>query len=596
MGTETLPETSLRTEVSGQDNGRPAEPSRETNGITSRIVLLYVERVGGASAVDAVLERAGLQGRKEQLLDENYWFSYKEKIALFEAVAEVLDDPEAMLHIGEVVLELNVGEALRLALRALGSPRLVYQNIVRANAKFTGSHRMDLLELGRDYARIRYRDLSVRRRYHPLDCQYNRGLLVCIPKLFGQPPARLSHPVCGCRGGDACVYELRWDERRNDARIALGAGALSVAAAGGAALFAPALLPAAAGLLLLVGAALGWRAVRRDRARWRQVEQELGEQSRLAERLTSSLQDLVSELRIEDVLAKVTRNAQSAVGGKEFALLIDDDDGLGCQSSTGLPRSATAGLEHWADQVGEQLQEPLTVEDVSLVPELLALARDGSPSFGSLCAAPMIFRGERLGVLVALATQPRTFLPRDLDLIQSYATQAAIALTNARLYQSKEELASRDPLTGLLNHREFHEALGRELKRGDRYGGEFSVVLFDIDRFKTVNDMHGHAQGDRVLRDVAGALAGACRASDLAFRIGGDEFALILPHTNAEAAEVAAERGRAAVASLPGALDASFGIAVWPADAGSKDSLLERADARLYEMKRAPAGKRLPDG
>ena len=187
---------------------------------------------------------------------------------------------------------------------------------------------------------------------------------------------------------------------------------------------------------------------------------------------------------------------------------------------------------------------------------------------------------------MALATQPRTFLPRDVDLIQSYAAQAAVALANARMYQELEELASRDHLTGLLNLREFHESLTRELERCKRYGGRFSVVLFDLNRFKVVNDSHGHAEGDRVLQEAGEAIARTCRASDLAFRVGGDEFAYILPESGEEAAVAAAGRVRAELASMPERLDCSYGITVWPEDGPERARLLEAADGRLYEMKR----------
>src|SRR4051812_27631005 len=84
------------------------EARRETNGITSRLVLLYVEQVGGEDAVRLVLDRCGMSERREQLLDENYWFSYDEKIALFEATSEVFEDPNVMLHIASHALDLNV--------------------------------------------------------------------------------------------------------------------------------------------------------------------------------------------------------------------------------------------------------------------------------------------------------------------------------------------------------------------------------------------------------------------------------------------------------------------------------------------------------
>ncbi len=567
----------------------PAPARRETNAITSRLVLLYVDRVGGPLAVDRVLARCGLADRKEQLLDENYWFSYAEKIALFEATADVLDDPKVMLHIADTAMEMNVAGGLKVALRALGSPRLVYQNIVRANAKFSGSHVMELLEIGPNHARISYRDLTDANRYHPLDCQYNRGMLACVPELFGHRGARVDHHVCGCKGGPACIYELSWDSGANEIRFALGAALVGGGAVAGSALVAPALLPA--GIAVGAGAAIAaaLRTAQTNRYQRRRLEVEAREQSEVAERLIASLQDLVSELRLDEVLAKVTANAHAAVVGKEFALLVADGDGTRCRSHTSIPAAAVEVLERWAGDVAT-VDHLVTVDDVLTVPDLARLGRGSEIPFGSICAAPLIFRGRHLGVLIALATRPRTFLPRDVDLIQSYAAQAAVALANARMYQTLEELASRDHLTGLLNHREFHESLKREIERCKRYAGRFSVVLFDLNRFKDVNDSHGHAEGDRVLSGVGEALGRSCRSSDLAFRVGGDEFAYILPEAHGDAASAAAHRARVEVAALPGRLDVCYGITTWPDDGLGPDDLLASADARLYEMKRGHRG------
>jgi diguanylate cyclase (GGDEF)-like protein len=560
--------------------------SRETNAITSRLVLLYVERAGGGIAVAEVLARAGLANRRAELMDESNWFSYDEKIALFEATAKVLDDPDVMLRVGRSALDLNVGAGLKLALRALGSPRLVYQNVIRANSKFSGSHAMELLDLGSDHAVIRYRDLTSARRFHPLDCQYNRAMLGCVPGLFGLAPARVDHHICGCHGAEACVYVLRWDDAGNEVRGWLLAGAVGAAAVAGTALAAPALLPLGVGVAGVAGTLAATRSARRRAARCRQLEREVSEQSGVAERLNASLQELVSALRLEEVLAKVTRNAKAAVESKEFALLIDDDGIPRCESATDLPPGVTGRLERWASEAAEDLRRPVEVEDVALVPVLAPLgARDEAP-FGSLSAVPLTFRGQHLGVLIALASQPHSFLARESDLIRSYAAQAAVAIANARLYEAQQQLASRDGLTGLLNHREFHEAMGREVERSARYAGRFGLVIFDLDRFKEVNDAYGHGEGDRVLRGVASAIDGACRASDLAFRIGGDEFALILPEAGGAAAEAAADRVRRAIGTLGHSLDVSFGAAVWPQDGSITDELLTEADARLYRMKR----------
>jgi diguanylate cyclase (GGDEF)-like protein len=575
--------------ISRESGTKGAPP--ETNGITSRIVLLYVRHIGGAQAVDQVLELADLADREDELMDENYWFSFDEKIRLFKAAAEVLDDPEIMYHVGEVVLDLNVGEGLKVALRALGSPRLVYQNIVRANAKFSGAHKMEMLDIGSGHATLRYSDITDQRRYEPLDCQYNRGLLATIPQLFGLPRAEIDHPVCGCEGGDACVYLIHWEQGLNVVRAGVVGAAISAVAIALAAIVNPALLPVAFAVPVAIAVWLAYSLTRSSSRRIERLEQEVEDQSRVFERLSDSLQDLVSELRLEEVLAKVTTNAQVALPGKEFVLLLGEGEGgLRTQDTAERLTVTRSRLEEWAGGLPKARRDPVTVDDLRTVGTLAPLAGERGGHYLSLCAAPLAFRDERLGILVALSPSAHSFLPRDVDVIKSYAAQAAVAIANAHLYEAAEEMASRDHLTGLLNHREFHEAMDRELARSRRYGDRFSVVLFDLDAFKQINDARGHAHGDRVLSQVGGALSGACRASDLAFRVGGDELALLLPQTDLDDARAAADRAAKAMTSVADVTGVSYGITVWPADAESKDELLERADGRLYEMKRERAG------
>src|SRR6185437_3532396 len=232
-----------------------ADEHHETSGMTSRLILAYVEHRGGRAAVERVLELCRLEDAEDDLRNEGHWFSFATKIRLFQAAAEVLDDPHVSRHLGESAIELNVGEALKLTLRALGSPRLVYENIVRANGKFTTTARMDLLESSSTHARIAYVDVTGT-PFHPLDCQYNQGMLSCVPALFGLPVARVSHPVCAGGGGESCVYDVTWDSGGSYVRFALGslAGSAAMLAAAGA--FDPALLPVAgAGALALTAAA-----------------------------------------------------------------------------------------------------------------------------------------------------------------------------------------------------------------------------------------------------------------------------------------------------------------------------------------------------
>src|SRR4051794_2418749 len=566
----------------------PVVEARQTGGVTTRLILDYVEREGGRDAVARLLEGAGLTSREHELRNEDNWSSYATKIAMLEATAEVLDDPLAARHIGEAGMDFNVAPGLILSLRALGSLRLLYKNIPKTCSKFTSTHRMEALEVGRRHARIAYTDISGT-GYHPADCELNVGFLSCAPILFGLPLARITHPVCARDGGDTCIYEIRWQSGASRLRTAIGAALGGAACLGAALALDPVLVPEAAAVATALGAVAGHGELRFRRRRYEHLRRRADEQAVLAERLANSLQDLVSELRLDDVLAKIRKNAQVAVGGKEFALLVDDGDAMRCKSSSTLPRQTLEALEDWAEAGVAASQEPIVLDDLSRVADLAELPRDRVLPLRSLCAAPLVFRGRLLGMLVALANAEGGFLPHDVDLLQSYPAQAAIALENARLYEAQQQLASRDPLTGLLNHREFQEAVSRELEEGRRHGGSMSVVLLDLDEFKRVNDTSGHAAGDSVLIAAAEGLKRASRLSDQAFRIGGDELALVLPHTSARQAIPVAERAATTMNEVDPRGSVSYGIGEGPADGPAKDSLLRHADERLYAMKRLAA-------
>ena len=169
---------------------------------------------------------------------------------------------------------------------------------------------------------------------------------------------------------------------------------------------------------------------------------------------------------------------------------------------------------------------------------------------------------------------------------------------HAQRRRHSRELVARsftDRLTGLHNYDYFAEAMRSELARVRRYGGCVTLVMLDLDRFKSFNDQHGHAAGNRLLNGVGQAITREKRDADIAARFGGEEFALLVPGRGTEAV-VVAERVRQAIADIPtGALHrnrmpdivtASAGIATFPVDARDADELFEQADRALYEAKR----------
>jgi diguanylate cyclase (GGDEF)-like protein len=198
---------------------------------------------------------------------------------------------------------------------------------------------------------------------------------------------------------------------------------------------------------------------------------------------------------------------------------------------------------------------------------------------------PLVIDGRSVG-LIEIADQRSTasWSARDIAFLQTIASQAALTVRNAQLYEDLRSQVDRDPLTGLLNHRAFYERLGQELARADRAGDVVTITVIDIDNFKLINDRHGHLAGDTALRRAADALRSSCRGGDVASRIGGDEFAVIL-HGDEEEVESIGERLLHAVTST--GLEASLGMARKQRGEVDPIPFVDRADRSLLEAKQA---------
>ena len=220
-------------------------------------------------------------------------------------------------------------------------------------------------------------------------------------------------------------------------------------------------------------------------------------------------------------------------------------------------------------------------------PEIVAF-----PDTRALLLLPMVSRDVIMGaVALSCVGRNRTFDPVLIELLNDVTQQIALALENARLFAAMSTMATTDELTRIANRRKFMEAMHLELQKARRNGQPLALVLADVDHLKKVNDGYGHPAGDAAIRHVADVLRQGRRESDLPARLGGEEFAVILPATDILGGARIAEQICNVLANTEvptvGTVTASFGVATFPEDGVETKDLMKTADERLYMAKGA---------
>jgi diguanylate cyclase (GGDEF)-like protein len=233
--------------------------------------------------------------------------------------------------------------------------------------------------------------------------------------------------------------------------------------------------------------------------------------------------------------------------------------------------------------------EPALCNDAHLDPRSIQVP--GTPEEPeSLIAVPLVVRGETKGALcLSRLGEGTRFSLEEFDLAKRFGELASLAIDNAETRARLETEVITDHLTGLHNHRYFQERLGEELRRANRRQATVALLLYDIDDFKRINDCYGHLTGDQVLAGVSTLSREVCRAEDVVCRIGGEEFAVILPGASMEEAEALAERLRRRIAAssfqAAGRVTVSVGVAIAPDHAASPRDLIACADVALLDAK-----------
>ncbi len=355
-----------------------SEP-RETAGTTICLIVRYVRAHAGDDAVARLLELAGETRPLEALEDEHRWSTYEQKISLFDAACVVLDDPDALLHIGEHALDHEVGPGIRILIRALGSPRMVIANVAKACPKFSTVATMQADIVDRHRALVTYR-LDADKVPHRGDCQLNIGLLRTIGPIFGFDLLSVTHLECQVDGAAACRYEVSWPKRRT---------------------------------------------IRRRRAQYRALENQVDALAGQLRLMQSTTADLVSPDDLDEVLQRIVSHAGRAVSATGYLLTLTDPTVLARPVyADGIP------VEHQDAMAAEVLAGPLGQDGHRLVIEVASSQR----SYGRLAA---FSRGA-------------SFFDSEEQALTAYARSAAAALdVSIALDQAQRRGAATAALLGL---------------------------------------------------------------------------------------------------------------------------------------------------
>jgi diguanylate cyclase (GGDEF)-like protein len=322
-------------------------------------------------------------------------------------------------------------------------------------------------------------------------------------------------------------------------------------------------------------------------------------------RLLDMSSSLAQSLDPKEVALLIARHMVDAMGVDECAISWWDEPGDRLLTMGYWPQVPDDQIQpvfelHGFPATRRVLEEQVTlivrVDDPHADPAEVAYLRKEDESVSAML--PLVAKGRSIGLVELLSRTDVVLDQPALELASTMANEAAMALENARHYQDARELADRDQLTGYFNHRYLHQRLGEEIVRAQRSKAPLALLMIDLDDFKLVNDTFGHLFGDRVLAWTAEQIRSTLRASDVAARYGGDEFAIILPDTDRAAATHVAERIVAALrerafetedhGSVP--MGASIGVSAFPADGRTGRELIATADVEMYRVKLASGG------
>lgn len=302
--------------------------------------------------------------------------------------------------------------------------------------------------------------------------------------------------------------------------------------------------------------------------------------------------EISGSLNLRYALRTIGATAATVSGFARAMTWLTEDDGqtlyAAFDTAVGGPAAGGPRAEVGVGVVGQAVRYGRAVtENETHEPSVEVHAERGLETL----ALPLVVGAQVRGAIELSSPSPHRMVQGSLEVLLTLASHAAAAIEAARLHGQTEQLAQTDGLTGLANRRRLDADLAAECERARRYRRPLALIMFDVDRFKAFNDAFGHLRGDEVLQDLAEVVSRVVRATDTAYRYGGEEFAVITRETDAEHAIVLAERLRSRIEQHFAAhgslrpITASFGVGCAPPEQPTSEALLTSADAALYRAK-----------
>jgi diguanylate cyclase (GGDEF)-like protein len=303
-------------------------------------------------------------------------------------------------------------------------------------------------------------------------------------------------------------------------------------------------------------------------------------------------------LDLTQIARIAVRELINIVGCDGCAILLTEDNKVKVICERGLPRSL-GDMPLKADMLAIQriASNRQSLFTGNVVDSPAADCVPSGSSIKSLICTPIITNDEVRGIVHLDSLTENAFSQQDLEFVEFLAKEVSVAVERSFLYALVQDAATRDALTGCYNRRKFDLDIVAEIARATDRSRELSLLMIDVDWFKSYNDFHGHQKGDVLLRKLGDILKSKVRASDSAYRYGGEEFAVLLPDSAKEKALSTATRLLRTVErehfegeeeSQPNKqITISIGVATFPSDATNRDGLIEAADSALYWAKQS---------